>query len=104
MNEGLKDWLAGFDKRFAELTHGVVKELALRPDNRVAVICGPPAMIKLTVEALKGPGWSEDRMYTTLEMKMQCGIGQCGRCNIGERFICQDGPVFRLDQLPSPAL
>jgi sulfhydrogenase subunit gamma (sulfur reductase) len=82
----------------------VVKDLALRPDNRVAIICGPPIMIKLTVEALKGLGWSEDRMYTTLEMKMQCGIGQCGRCNIGEKFVCKDGPVFRLDELPAYAL
>ena len=82
----------------------VVKDLALRPDGRVAIICGPPIMIRLTVAALAELGWSDDRLYTTLEMKMQCGIGQCGRCNIGEKFICKDGPVFRLDELPAYAL
>ncbi len=82
----------------------VVKDLALKPDNRVAVICGPPIMIKFTILALKELGWSDNTMYTTLEMKMQCGIGQCGRCNIGDKMICKDGPVFRLDQIPSYAL
>ncbi len=82
----------------------VVRDLALRPDGRVAVVCGPPIMIKLTGQALKELGWADDQMYTTLEMKMQCGIGQCGRCNIGEKMICRDGPVFRLDELPAHAL
>jgi NAD(P)H-flavin reductase len=82
----------------------VVKDLALRPDGRVAVVCGPPIMIKLTAAALKELGWSEESIYTTLEMKMQCGIGQCGRCNIGEKFICKDGPVFKLSELPAYAL
>ncbi|UCD06035.1 MAG: FAD/NAD(P)-binding protein [candidate division WOR-3 bacterium] len=82
----------------------VVKDLALKPDSRVAVVCGPPIMIKFTVAALRELKWSDDRIYTTLEMKMQCGIGQCGRCNIGEKFICKDGPVFSLDQIPEHAL
>lgn len=57
-------------------------------------------MIKLTIDSLKRLGWPVDRIYTTLEMKMLCGIGQCGRCNIGGVLICKDGPVFRLDQIP----
>jgi len=82
----------------------VAKDLGLKPDNRVAILCGPPIMIKLTAAALKELGWPQDRLYTTLEAKMQCGIGQCGRCNIGDKYICKDGPVFRLDELPSYAL
>ena len=82
----------------------VVKDIAVKPDNKVAVVCGPPIMIKFTVAALKELGWSDEKIYTTLEMKMQCGIGQCGRCNIGEKFICKDGPVFSLDQIPGHAL
>lgn len=82
----------------------VVKDLALKPDNKIAIVCGPPIMIKFTVAALRELKWPDDRIFTTLEMKMQCGIGQCGRCNIGEKFICKDGPVFSLDQIPGHAL
>ncbi len=82
----------------------VVKDLAVKADNKIAVVCGPPIMIKFTVAALKELGWPDERVFTTLEMKMQCGIGQCGRCNIGEKFICKDGPVFSLDKIPAYAL
>lgn len=82
----------------------VAKDLGLKPDNRIAVVCGPPIMIKLTAVALKELGWPETSIYTTLEAKMQCGIGQCGRCNIGPRLVCKDGPVFSLDQIPASAL
>ncbi|MFO7650126.1 MAG: FAD/NAD(P)-binding protein [bacterium] len=82
----------------------VVKDLAPKPDNRVAVVCGPPMMIKLTALALKELGWPEEQVYTTLEAKMQCGIGQCGRCNIGAKLICKDGPVFTLAEIPAGTL
>lgn len=82
----------------------VAKDLGLKPDNRIAVVCGPPIMIKLTAVALRELGWPEESIYTTLEAKMQCGIGQCGRCNIGAKLVCKDGPVFRLDEIPAHAL
>jgi len=77
----------------------VVKNLELKPDNRIAITCGPPIMIKYTVEALKEQKWQDENIYTTLEMKMQCGIGQCGRCNMGSIMICKVGPVFNLQQI-----
>lgn len=82
----------------------IVSDLGLKPDNRVAVVCGPPIMIKYAATALRDLGWPDERVYTTLEAKMQCGIGQCGRCNIGSKLVCKDGPVFRLDELPAHAL
>ncbi len=82
----------------------VVKDLALKPDNRIAVVCGPPIMIKFTAAALRELKWPNESVFTTLEMKMQCGIGQCGRCNIGDKFVCKDGPVFSLAQIPEHAL
>jgi len=82
----------------------VVKQQGYKPDNRVAVVCGPPIMIRFTTAALKEMGWPDAQVYTTLEMKMQCGIGQCGRCNIGGKYVCKDGPVFRLDQIPTNAV
>ena len=78
----------------------VMEELKLSPNNAVAVICGPPIMIKFGRLALINLGFRDVQIYTTLEMKMKCGVGLCGRCNIDHRYICKDGPVFRLDELP----
>ena len=75
-----------------------VKELGLDP-TMTAVLCGPPIMIKFTLAGLLELGFSKERVYTTLELRMKCGIGKCGRCNVGDKFVCKDGPVFRMDQL-----
>ncbi len=75
-----------------------VKELNF-DTNKTAVLCGPPIMIKFTLAGLQELGFQKDQIYTTLEMRMKCGIGKCGRCNLGDKFICKDGPVFRFDQL-----
>ncbi len=79
-----------------------VKELGLDP-NMTAVLCGPPIMIKYTLAELLKLGFEKSRVYTTLELRMKCGVGKCGRCNVGDKFVCKDGPVFRmteLDELP----
>ena len=79
-----------------------VKELGLEP-NMTAVLCGPPIMIKFTLAGLWELGFDKSRVYTTLELRMKCGVGKCGRCNVGDKFVCKDGPVFRmteLDELP----
>lgn len=86
------------------LLPNVVRDLKLKPDNRIAVVCGPPVMIKFTAAALKELGFADEQIYTTLEAKMQCGIGQCGRCNIGAKLICKDGPVFNLAEIPAGVL
>lgn len=75
-----------------------VKEL--NPDlSKTILMCGPPIMIKFTLGALKELGFSETQVYTTMELRMKCGVGKCGRCNIGNKYVCKDGPVFRFDQL-----
>jgi len=76
-----------------------VSKLAFEPENCIAVTCGPPMMIKFVLPALKKLGFAPDQVVTTLEMRMKCGIGQCGRCNIGSTYVCKDGPVFTLAQL-----
>ncbi len=81
----------------------VLRELAPKADNCVAVLCGPPIMIKFTLMALDELGFSHENVYTTLEKRMKCGIGICGRCGIGGKYVCLDGPVFsqkELDELP----
>lgn len=75
-----------------------VKELPF-DTNKTAVICGPPIMIKFTLAGLQELGFDKTQVFTTLEMKMKCGVGKCGRCNIGHKYVCKDGPVFRCDQL-----
>ena len=77
----------------------VIKEVAPRPENAYAVVCGPPIMIKFTLPVLKSLGFPPERIVLSLEMKMKCGIGMCGRCNIGNKYVCKDGPVFTLAQL-----
>lgn len=82
-----------------------VTEKVIKPSqNAIALVCGPPVMIKFTLPVLKKLGFTSDRIYTSLEMKMKCGIGMCGRCNIGSKYVCKDGPVFsiaELEKLPS---
>ena len=67
--------------------------------NKVALLCGPPIMIKFCLQGLKELGFSNEQVYTTLELRMKCGVGKCGRCNIGTKYVCKDGPVFRFDEI-----
>lgn len=75
-----------------------VKELGFDV-NKTAIICGPPIMIKFTLAGLQEIGFDKTQVYTTMELRMKCGIGKCGRCNIGSKYVCKDGPVFRCDEL-----
>ncbi len=72
----------------------IVEKAAPAAANSHAIVCGPPVMIKYTLPVLKKLGFTDDRIYTTLENRMKCGIGKCGRCNIGPVYVCKDGPVF----------
>lgn len=76
-----------------------LKEINPSPENTTSITCGPPIMIKFVIEALNELGFSSERIITTLERRMKCGVGKCGRCNIGSKYVCLDGPVFNLNQL-----
>jgi len=77
----------------------ITKEKAPSSENAYAIVCGPPIMIKFTLPVLTDLGFPPDRIITSLEMRMKCGIGMCGRCNIGTEYVCKDGPVFTFEQL-----
>ncbi|MFZ5752722.1 MAG: FAD/NAD(P)-binding protein [Bacillota bacterium] len=77
----------------------VTEQVVTSSENAVAVVCGPPVMIKFTLPVLKKIGFTSENIFTSLEMKMKCGIGMCGRCNIGNKFVCKDGPVFSMAEL-----
>lgn len=75
-----------------------VKELGF-DTSKTVVMCGPPIMIKFTLAGLLELGFDKTQVYTTFELKMKCALGKCGRCNIGDKYVCKDGPVFRLDEM-----
>ncbi|MFC1869906.1 FAD/NAD(P)-binding protein [Chloroflexota bacterium] len=77
----------------------VLGEAAPSAKNAVAVVCGPPIMIRFTFPALEKLGFTPEQMLTTLEKRMKCGIGKCGRCNIGNLYVCRDGPVFSFAEI-----
>lgn len=77
----------------------VTKEVAPSAENTVCIICGPPVMIKFTQPVLEELGFKPEQIIMSLEMRMKCGLGMCGRCNIGSKYVCKDGPVFTLAQL-----
>lgn len=82
----------------------IVEKAAPKAENTYAVVCGPPIMIKFTLPVLEKLGFPQERIYTTLENRMKCGCGKCGRCNIGPVYVCKDGPVFNareIAQLPA---
>ncbi len=77
----------------------IVEKVAPSGEDTVAIICGPPIMIKYTFPVLEKLGFKDDNIITTLENRMKCGLGKCGRCNVGNIYVCKDGPVFNLTQM-----
>lgn len=77
----------------------IVEKVAPEGRDAVAIICGPPIMIKFTLPVMIRLGFEENNIITTLENRMKCGLGKCGRCNIGNIYVCKDGPVFTYSQL-----
>jgi NAD(P)H-flavin reductase len=77
----------------------ITEEKITSSDNAIAIVCGPPIVIRLTQPILEKVGFEPENIILSLENRMKCGIGMCGRCNVGEKFVCKDGPVFSLAQL-----
>jgi len=94
VDRGDDDW-----KGRTALIPDVVVDLNPPSENAIAILCGPPIMIHFTLIKLKELGFGNDQIVTTLEGKMKCGLGKCGRCNVGDKYICVDGPVFTFEQM-----
>ena len=77
----------------------ITEKKAPSSQDAFALVCGPPIMIKFTQPVLEKLGFSSDRIIMSLENRMKCGIGLCGRCSVGPEFVCKDGPVFTLAKL-----
>lgn len=63
-------------------------------ENTAAIVVGPPAMMRFSVQGLLNIGLNESDIWISQERKMCCGLGKCGHCKIGDVYVCIDGPVF----------
>jgi len=86
---------------YVGLVPNVLRDIHPESKNTAVFVCGPPIMLKFTFPVFNELGFSPEMVFTSLEMRMKCGIGKCGRCNIAHKYICQDGPVFSLKELNS---
>jgi len=77
----------------------ITEEVAPSSENAYVIVCGPPIMIRFTLPVLTSLGFTPENIINSLEMRMKCGVGKCGRCNIGGKFVCKDGPVFTYQEL-----
>lgn len=77
----------------------LLNKIKMNMQNTVAVVCGPPIMMKFGTIRLLEMGYTEDNIYLSMEKNMSCGLGKCGHCMMGEFFVCKDGPVFTYNEL-----
>jgi NAD(P)H-flavin reductase len=77
----------------------VLEKAQIPAKNSVALVIGPPIMIKFSLPVLDKMGLGARDIYTSLENRMKCGVGKCGRCNAGPVYVCKEGPVFTLEQM-----
>ena len=94
VDKGDEDW-----KGQVGFVPAVLEQVAPSSKDAIALVCGPPIMLKFTLPVLTKLGFEPGEIVTSLEMRMKCGIGLCGRCNIGSKYVCQDGPVFTYEQI-----
>ncbi len=94
VDEGDQNW-----NGHVGLITDLLEKLSPKPKNSIAITCGPPVMIYFVDKLLSKLGFSQEQSLVTLEARMHCGIGKCGRCNLGEKLICVDGPVFSMAEV-----
>ncbi|MCM8766029.1 MAG: FAD/NAD(P)-binding protein [Candidatus Omnitrophica bacterium] len=77
----------------------ILKDLPLEINNAVAVVCGPPIMMKFSTLKLLDLGFKHKDIYLSMEKNMSCGLGKCGHCRLGKYYVCRDGPVFNYENI-----
>ena len=77
----------------------LLEDPVIDPENSVAVVCGPPVMMKFTTFKLLDIGFAPGDIYLSMEKNMSCGFGKCGHCRLGSYYVCKDGPVFTYEQV-----
>lgn len=79
----------------------ILDGLDMDTSEGIAIVCGPPVMMRFAVKKLSELGFPEGSIYLSMEKNMSCGFGKCGHCRVGTYYTCKDGPVFRLDRISS---
>jgi NAD(P)H-flavin reductase len=77
----------------------LLNKIKITIDESVAIVCGPPVMMKFGTIRLLEMGYKDEQIYLSMEKNMSCGLGKCGHCMMGEFFVCKDGPVFTYNEL-----
>jgi NAD(P)H-flavin reductase len=77
----------------------ILDEMAIDSSEGIAIVCGPPIMMKFATFKLLELGFKDENIYLSMEKNMSCGIGKCGHCRIGIYYACKDGPVFTYDKI-----
>ena len=77
----------------------VLNDAAPGSENAIALLCGPPVMLKFTMPVFLGLQFKPEVIYSSLERRMSCGVGKCGHCSVGGIFVCKEGPVFTFHQI-----
>jgi len=88
------DW-----KNFVGFVPTILEQNLPKSENAVAVIAGPPILIKMGMPILSKCGFPNNQIFTTLENRMKCGVGKCGHCTVGKTYVCKDGPVFTYEEI-----
>jgi NAD(P)H-flavin reductase len=94
VDAGDSDW-----KGHVGLVTTILDGMAIDRDKAIAVVCGPPVMMKFGTFKLLELGFKEENIFLSMEKNMSCGIGKCGHCRIGTYYACKDGPVFTYDKI-----
>ncbi|OGZ35996.1 MAG: hypothetical protein A3A94_00250 [Candidatus Portnoybacteria bacterium RIFCSPLOWO2_01_FULL_43_11] len=94
VDEPDKEW-----KGYVGMVTELIDDIKINAKNAVASMCGPGPMMGALEKILRPLGISDRRIFVSLERKMQCGIGKCQHCATGDKYVCQDGPVFYFDQI-----
>ncbi len=89
-----KNW-SGYVGMVSEL----VDDIKIDAVDAVAAMCGPGPMMDALEKILRPLGIADRRIFVNMERKMQCGIGKCQHCAVGDKYVCQDGPVFNFDEI-----
>lgn len=77
--------------------HALLRKVRLNCKNMVALVCGPEIMMRSVCAALMESGVSPKDIFVSLERSMKCAVGHCGHCQLGQTFLCKDGPIYQAE-------
>ena len=92
----------GWEERFKQekgYVCDILKEKTISFNGYKGLLCGPEQMMESTTKELNKKGLANDKIYWSLERRMECGVGSCGRCLIRDLYTCKDGPVFKYSKI-----